>query len=130
MRGWALFCLAVGLFPLLVAFGVISPDPADVHAPPWVLAVCGMVFVIGGCMLLSGKHARVDNLLAALTLLCFAAIGIWVALFASPEGFSGGIPLLSDATNIRIARWVFGSGAAVSLTLLGYAMRRALRRGS
>jgi hypothetical protein len=126
-QGWAWFCLALGLYPLLIAFGVITIDATDIQAPMWMLAVCGIVFVIGGCMLLLTRHARLNNLLAALICLAFAAVGGWVALFSPPEGFSGGIPLLSDAANIRLARWVFGGGAVISLALCGYAVRLALR---
>ena len=121
-RIWALVCIALGLFPLLAAFGVIPTNPDDVHAPMWVVALCGMVFVIGGCMMLVGRRSRLNNLLAGVICLTFAAVGVWVSLFAPPEGFSGGVPLLSEEANIRLARWVFGCGALVCLGMFCFAL--------
>ena len=122
---WAWFCIALGLGPLAIACGVVAVDPSKLLAPAWVLALCGLVFVIGGCMMLLGRGTRANDLLAGLICLAFAAVGIWVSLFAPSASFSGGIPLLSHEQNVTLGRWVIGCGAVVSLMLTGYALRRA-----
>ena len=123
--GW--MCILIGLYPIALAFGFIELDNSTAHAPMWVIALCGIVFLIGGCMILLNQHTRLIDLLAALICLSFAAIGMWVSLFSPSEGFSGGIPFIPNQTNIMISRWVFGSGAVVSFLIFIYAVRRALR---
>lgn len=125
---WGWLCVGLGLYPISIALGLITVDESRVHAPMWVMALSGIVFVICGCMILLGRDSRLNNLFAALMTLSFAAIGVWVSLFSPPEGFSGGIPLLSNETNVMIARWVFGCGAIVSFALCGYAVRQLLNR--
>ncbi len=126
--GWAWLCVVIGLYPVSIAFGVIAVHESKVHAPLWVVALCGIVFIAGGCMILLAQHARLNNLFAGLICLSFAAVGIWVSLFSPSEGFSGGFPFLSSESNIKIARWVFGCGAVLSLVLFGYAVRQIFRR--
>jgi hypothetical protein len=45
--------LGVGVFMTLVGFGAVSTDPADVHAPLWLLGVFGLVFGIPGALIIS-----------------------------------------------------------------------------
>lgn len=120
MLGW--LCIAMGLFPVAIAVGVINPDPASVHAPLWVIGVCGLVFVAAGAAILVGPGNKLVHLFAALILLSFALISGWVAFFGPANGFSGGIPFLPHATNVKIARWVFGGGSALCLLLFFYAI--------
>lgn len=122
-----LICIVLGTLPLLVALGVIPVDEADVYAPIWVVAISGMVFLIGGCMIFLGDHSWANDLLAGVLCLLFGVVGVWVALFACSEGFSGGIPLLSDAVNVTLGRWVFGGGALISFSISAYAFRRAFQ---
>ncbi len=122
-----LICIVLGTLPLLVALGVIPVDEADVYAPIWVVAISGMVFLIGGCMIFLGDHSWANDLLAGVLCLLFGVVGVWVALFASSEGFSGGIALLSDAVNVTLGRWVFGGGALISFSISAYAFRRAFQ---
>lgn len=122
-----LICIVLGTLPLLVALGVIPVDEADVYAPIWVVAISGMVFLIGGCMIFLGDHSWANELLAGVLCLLFGVVGVWVALFACSEGFSGGIPLLSDAVNVTLGRWVFGGGALISFSISAYAFRRAFQ---
>lgn len=125
---WAWFCLALGVLPMLIAFGVVSVQESQVHTPMWVLGLCGVVFVCAGCAMLLSERSRFNALLGGLICLCFAAVGVWVAVFSPADGFSGGIPLLSDEANVTLARWVFGCGAVLCLVLFGYAVVRILRR--
>lgn len=123
--GWGWLCIALGLFPLALALDLLPQDPARVQAPLWVLALCGIVFISGGCMILLGQHARLNDLLAGMIAFSFAAIGFWVALLAPVDGFSGGLFFLSREGNVMLGRWLFGGGAVMSLLLGVYALHRA-----
>jgi len=122
-----LLCIALGAFPLSIALGLLPVDEGDVHAPMWVVAISGIVFLIAGCMIILGNHTWANDLLAGVLCLLFGVVGVWVALFSSSEGFSGGIPLLSNAANVTLARWVFGGGALISFSIAVYAFRRAFQ---
>ncbi len=125
---WAWFCIALGAYPLLIAFGVVSVQDSLVHAPMWVIGLCGVVFVCAGCAMLFATQARLHNLFGGLICLAFAAVGFWVAVFSPHEGFSGGIPFLSYDNNVTLARWLFGFGSVLTLAMFGHAMRLVFRR--
>lgn len=120
-----MLCIVLGALPLSVALGLISVSEGQIHAPMWVVALSGIVFMIAGCMILLGNHSRANDVLAGVLCLLFGIVGIWVSLFSPDEGFSGGVPLLSNAANITLARWVFGGGALICFAISVYAFRRA-----
>ncbi len=121
---WGWLCVALGLFPLGVAFDFVPVDPRGVHAPPWVLALCGLVFISGGGLILLHRHRILQHLFAGTIVASFGLVAMWVALFAPDDGFSGGFFFVSDATNVTIARWVFGAGAVLALAIFAAAMLR------
>ncbi|MFK7795348.1 MAG: hypothetical protein AB8B89_08370 [Gammaproteobacteria bacterium] len=123
--GW--ICVLLGLYLLAIAFDFLSVDSESIFAPMWIIGLCGLVFIISGCMILFRQHDRLIDILAAIICFSFAAIGIWVSLFSPSDGFSGGIPFLSKELNIFLARGVFGLGAIITSLLCVYAIRRALR---
>lgn len=96
-------------------------------APMWVVASSGIVFLIAGCMIFLADHSWANDLLAGFLCLLFGAIGAWVSLFSSSEGFSGGLWILSNDANVSLGRWVFGLGALISFSISAYAFRRAYR---
>ena len=120
-------CLALGLYLLSIAFGLLPVEKADVMAPMWVVASSGIVFLIAGCMIFLASHSWANDLLAGFLCLLFGFIGAWVSLFSSSEGFSGGLWFLSDGANASLGRWVFGLGALISFAISAYAFRRAYR---
>jgi divalent metal cation (Fe/Co/Zn/Cd) transporter len=120
----ALFCIIAGGLLILVALGVIATSPGQRHAPDFIIAFSGLAFIIAGCMILVGRQSRFNDLLAAILCLLFGATGAWVALYSPSEGFSGGIPLLSNEANVRLARWVFGLGSLVCFAIAGWAFKR------
>ena len=123
----ALLCIALGIFLVLVAGGLIDDDPAKRHAPDFIIALCGSVFIIAGIMILVGHQSRVNDLLAAVLCMTFGIIGAWVAIYGASEGFSGGLPLLSDGTNTKLARGVFGLGSLFCFAISGWAIKRFYR---
>jgi len=120
----ALFCIISGGLLILVALGVISTSPGQRHAPDFIIAISGAVFVIAGCMVLVGRQSRLNDLLAAVLCLLFGATGAWVAIYSPSEGFSGGIPFISNEANVRLARWVFGAGSLVCFAISVWAFKR------
>ena len=118
-------CIAIGCYPMAVALGFIPIDEAPSTAPAWVIAGAGMAFVIAGFMILMAKHSRANDLLAGILLLLFGVMGVWVSVFSSSDGFSGGWPFLSRETNEFIGRCLFGFGAFISFSMSAYAFRRA-----
>ena len=121
--GWLM--LLLGLYLLLAAVGVLPMDPQDVHAPYWVIGLCGFIVVLGGLMILLGHRARLNDAFAALFCYSGAAVGVWVALFSDPQQIAGGVPFLSREANAALGRVVFGFGAVISLAIAIYATRRA-----
>ena len=123
----ALIMMVAGMLPLSVAVGILEPQEGTVHAPMWVLGLCGLVFVTGGFILVLGQNSGLKDLLAAVICFGFGSVGLWVALYGSSEGFSGGIPLIPDEINLKIARWVFGIFSVISYTISAYAVLRFFR---
>ena len=122
---WGLVCVALGCYPVSIALGLLPVDEARVMAPMWVVAMSGIMFVIAGGMILLGDHSWANDLLAGVLCLLFGIMGAWVSLFSSSEGFSGGVPLLSNDSNVTLGRWMFGLGAIISFAVAAYAFRRA-----
>jgi len=123
---YGLGCLALGSYPIALSLGYVQIEESASTAPPWVIAGAGFVFVIAGFMILLANHSRANNLLAGVLLMVFGIMGIWVSLFSSSEGFSGGLPFLSQDLNILIGRCLFGLGAIISFALSAWAFRRGV----
>ncbi|MEP1152347.1 MAG: hypothetical protein ABJH08_11520 [Balneola sp.] len=120
--GW-IFAL-IGLPFIGMAFGIFQADESTIHAPLWVIGLCGFVFSLAGIMILLGEKSPVNNLLGGLLVLSFALIGGWVALFGDSAQFSGGSSILSDSSNVMLARILFGSGALMCFAITIYAIRQ------
>ncbi|MEL7084216.1 MAG: hypothetical protein AAGM36_06920 [Cyanobacteria bacterium J06597_1] len=121
-------CIAMGLFPIAHSLNLlpISEQPGD--APRWVIGVCGMVFVLSGCMMMTQLNSRLNHILAAIFLALMGSIGVWVSLFSQAEGMSGGLFFLSREQNVLLGRCLFGLGAAIGFAMCVYAIRLAFSR--
>ena len=124
----ACLCLFIGAAILLAAADIINIPEQDIHAPRWVLGLCGLVFLLGGFMILAGAKSRFNSLGAAILCGSFGLVGAWVALFSPDDSIVGGVPFLSQATNSGIGRWVFGIGSLISFAIAWIAMREFLGR--
>lgn len=120
-----LFCTVLGLVPIFIALGWLPVPEERLHAPLWIVALSGVIFVVGGCMILLANHNWTHDLLAALLCLLFGITGAWAALFGASDAFSGGLPLLARDTNVALGRWTFGVGAVICFAIAAYALRRA-----
>ena len=125
--GLALFCIALGTYPILLAMGVIEPEPGQLKAPEWIVGMAGFVFVVLGVFVSLRQTDTLSHVFGAVVCLGFAAIGCWVALNAEPGSIAGGLPFVGAEVNHRIGRIVFGLGALMCLSMALWAVRMALR---
>ena len=49
---WGWFCIALGLYAVAIATELLPTDTLALHAPMWVVLLCGLVFLLGGAMML------------------------------------------------------------------------------
>ncbi|WP_412061854.1 hypothetical protein [Rubrivirga sp. IMCC45206] len=120
--------VAAGLALVALGAGVVPVDPASVHAPGWVLALCGAVFGMGGLAALAHRWPAVQSAAVGVIWLAFGVIGGWVALFGSAEQFSGGAGVLPRALDVLLARGLFGLGAVLCLAVFIGGTVRLVRR--
>lgn len=130
---------AVGGGIILIGLGVIPVDPAQVHAPYWVLTMAGLVFFFAGAMALTKGHLPdgANTVLAMLLISMMATICTWVAFGSGERAFSSGgslgpISTSSKGGNEQTGRWVFGASAILMwLIVLGILVGglRRLARG-
>ena len=125
--GLAIIAMTCGGYALLAASGVLPIETAN-DTPTWVVGLIGMMFLIAGVMIFLRNHSRLLDLFAAIILASFSLIGGWITFYASPEGFSGGIPFLPHDINVSFARVMFGLGSALCFGGFLYAVRRFFRR--
>lgn len=58
-RGLALACIALGAYPVLLAAGVVDPEPGQLDGPRWAIGLAGGVFVgLGLYLTLRDRRAR------------------------------------------------------------------------
>jgi hypothetical protein len=122
----AFVAIAFGVLALLAASGVLPMQTAN-DTPMWVVGLIGVMFVIAGVMIFLRNHSRALDFFAAIVLASFTLIFGWITFFASPEGFSGGIPFLPNDINVSFARIMFGLGALMCFGGFLYAVKRFLR---
>ena len=126
--GW--LCLGIGLYVSSISTGLLPIKIDNLHAPLWVLFLCGVIFILCGVMMLIGHGSKFNNILAAIVLIIMAGIGGWIALFSTPEAISGGIPFLSETNNIILSRIVFGCGALLTFFMSMYAIRKYIKNNA
>jgi len=110
-----------------IGAGVVPVDPGSVHAPGWVLAVCGALCALGGVAMLAHRWPVVRTAAVGVMWVAFGLIGGWVALFGQAEHYAGGIGLLPDWINILLARGLFGFGAVLCFGLFVWTTAGLLR---
>ena len=110
--------ISAGLYPLAIAFGLATPKPGSVHAPPWTVGMAGTCFVAMGVALLTPRmHGRMRGFLVGVPVTCLALIFDWIAFGPGERHFTGAMSFggssigsHSDETSGRIA---FGVAAIV-----------------
>jgi len=108
-----------GILIMLLALNVIPSADEKFSVPRWVVFICGLLFVAPGLAGLLPGGKRTARFVFSFMLACFGVVGGAVALLGDSTGFSGGIPFVSQETNVIIARWVFGGGALICIFFAG-----------
>ena len=129
-----LLALAMGLFIVLSAFGII-PSRGSTDGERWIDVIAGMAFVFGGLAVVIQTCARATpggdlpstapiwvratvRLLSLAIVVSLGAIGTWVAFGPGERKFSSSIPFLPAWLNEPIGRTVFGTGAILVWIIL------------
>lgn len=100
----------VGIVLMLVATNVIPTPDEKFHAPRWVLFVCGCVFALPGIASFFPSNSRAARMLIALMIAGLGIVGIAAGWTAEKENLHGGLPFVSDETNLMIGRIAFIGG--------------------
>jgi hypothetical protein len=141
--------LLAGTFVCLVALEWIEVDPASIHAPRWVLGVCGGMFALTGLAIFyyavvnalgRGPGSETDEnafpvvgwLLGLVISGGLAVVASWVAFGPGERTFTGSVGVggigAGGPASESAGRWVFGIGAVMTgaFTLWGlvYGVRR------
>ncbi len=148
-----LFCIAMGVFPILGALDIIHA-PLTPGTPVWVGIAAGVLFILGGFVLMNSYafgprpisdaeglaaagpyRAFAQVFLTAMICLVLAAITGWIAFGPGEREFSMSIdiPFYSSASKSRglAGRVLFGFGAimaAVMAIAVAVSGLRQLRR--
>ena len=136
----AIFSFA-GLFILLAAFDVIALDPGSIHAPRWVLAAAGLMFLLGGFMIIlrgteghgekDSFHQWAEYFVIGGMMLAFSAVFLWVGFGSGERRFQtetsfGPVTTYGEGDALT-GRCLFGTfGLATMLGTLYYIVSRPL----
>ncbi len=129
-----LFALAMGLFIVLSAFGII-PSRESTDGERWIGVIAGLAFVFGGLAVVVQTCAKATpdgvlpvsapiwvrvtlHLLSLAIVVSLGAIGTWIAFGPGEREFSSSIPFLPAWLNEPIGRTVFGIGTFLTWIIL------------
>ena len=112
-----LFILA-GTAIMGLGAGLIPADPSSVHAPGWVIVLCGVVFAMGGvmaCMPNDQSETPLNYVFLLVMMICFASAFSWVAFGPGEREFSGSVSGggvgVGGSVGSIFGRVVFGFGS-------------------
>jgi hypothetical protein len=114
----SLTAIAAGGLIVAIALDVIHAPPESFHAPRWVVAAAGSIFVFAGILLLAGDADTWLRRLLIVTLVTVFALPFnWVAFGPGPREFSGtvgtgGVGVTGRASELS-GRIAFGIGAVM-----------------
>lgn len=145
--------LVAGLSIIFVALDWIHVDPASIHAPRWVLGLCGGMFALPGLGFLYygiinglGRGAReraggddrfqiIPWLMGLVIAGGMTVVASWIAFGPGERAFSGsvgvgGVEVGGSGRTETFGRWVFGIGAVMTglFTIWGliYGLRKLM----
>ena len=116
-----------------VGSGLIPVDPNSVHAPGWVIVLCGGVFALSGvAACLAGRTDEwVGELLVLALMVGFATVFSWVAFGPGERQFSGGASVGGVGVTGRVSRTVgriaFGFGALMMWAIVAAVFAKLVR---
>ncbi len=123
-----LMIVAGGVIELTV-IGVVPIDPDLVHAPGWIIAICGLLIMSAGLALVASPGSGIVTWCGGVVVISMTLISAWVAVYGASQQFSGDFPFISRETNVLISRMVFGWVSLLGLAITVAAARKTWGRG-
>jgi hypothetical protein len=136
-RWWGLLAITAGVFPIGAA---LFADDARIHAPRWLVAMIGGMFVLAGLMLIRSASGRtrppaadvVSSGLGVLLTSGFMVFAGWALFFSggpSAWKMSGSLPVgwLPAWVGAGLFYATLGVGAVLCVTLTAFAWRQLYR---
>ncbi len=94
----------------------------------WIIGLAGVLFTSAGVVVIAPSQA-IARIAAGILVVGLSAIFAWVALFGEAQYFSGGLSIFSNATEVMIARVLFGLVAILGIAIAVNALLKTLRKG-
>ena len=112
--------LGAGLYVMGIGLRWFPVDPAKVHAPGWVLAICGLVFLSGGVAFLSlaWRNSQPHKIVAFSMMIGLTIVTHWVAFGSGERQFRStrtvnGIRIETGTVDEQTGRRFFAIGAVL-----------------
>lgn len=121
----SIFLIVSGIAVELVAFDIIPIDEKRVHAPNWIIALLGILFLAGGLTIFVNPKSGIARWAAGIVVITITIVSAWVSVFGASEHFAGDWPFLSNDTNVIIARIMFGCIALMGLAIIVAAAKKS-----
>ena len=119
-------CLFGGVAVCAASLGLLPEDYVIFEAPRKIVFLAGVVSVLFGTLLLARDH-RASDAVGTILLLSLAAFTGWLTFYA-PEGtIEAHLPFIPTEVNDALARLLFGLGAAATVGMAFWAVRRLFR---
>ena len=116
--------VVAGIVIELIAIDVISIDESLVHAPDWIIGLCGLLFLSGGMAFVTSPKTSIATWSAGTLVISMTLISAWVAVYGASEHFSGDLPFISRDSNVIIARIIFGCVSLLGLAIIVAAAKK------
>ena len=132
--------VGMGLMIVAMAADLIHVEPSDMHAPRWVIAAAGMMFVFGGMVIPAsqsysgGEPTLWVRLIGLLIMVCFALVFNWVAFGPGEREFTTSVNgFVVENSGEIFGRSVFGFFAVLVDLWLVYGVydfvKKLIRKG-
>lgn len=122
----AFVCLLGGVAVCAASLGLLPEHYVIFEAPREVVFSAGVVAVLFGTLLLARDH-RASDAVATILLLSLAAFTGWLTFYAPDGTIEAYLPFIPSEVNDALARLLFGLGAAATLGMAVWAVRRLFR---
>jgi hypothetical protein len=116
--------IVAGIVIELTIIDVISIDENLLHAPDWILGLCGLLFLSGGLAIVASPKSSIATWSAGTFVISMTLISAWVAVYGASEHFSGDLLLLSRDSNVIIGRIIFGCVSLLGLVITVAAIKK------
>lgn len=131
--------LLMGGFLTGIGLEWVPYDPAKIHAPGWVIAICGLIFIAGGLAMLRATWARSAQpqsqpILGVAILVGLTVVANWVAFGDGERRFTrttsiNDVVVNSRPLDERSGRFVFGISAVIlDLVLVALVVKHLRKR--